>query len=189
MDRSGAALDVMTADSLVERMWDGDVDAFEVLYDRYHRLVYGVALRMSGDSRIAEDVSQTVFLKLWRSYERYARGNLAGWLTRVTRNQTIDVVRRLHLAASTSALEPVSSEVVLEDVCDRLEASWGRLAIVRALEQLRKEERVPIELGFFNGLTHVEIAHEIGVPLGTVKTRIRSGLQRLRSLLAVELAT
>jgi RNA polymerase sigma-70 factor (ECF subfamily) len=185
--RSDAGLDFMSADALVERMWEGDVEAFEVLYERYHLLVYGVALKISNDARVAEDVSQTVFLKLWRSYERYARGNLGGWLSRVTRNQTIDVVRRLEFAASATAWESTATETVLDDVCERLEASWGRQSIVRALEQLRSEERVAIELGFFNGLTHVEIARQISVPLGTVKTRIRSGLQRLRSILASEI--
>jgi RNA polymerase sigma-70 factor (ECF subfamily) len=186
--RSDAGLDFMSADSLVERMWEGDVEAFEVLYERYHLLVYGVALKISNDARIAEDVSQTVFLKLWRSYERYARGNLGGWLSRVTRNQTIDVVRRLEFAASATVWEATTCETVLDEVCERLEASWGRQAIVRALEQLRSEERTAIELGFFNGLTHVEISRQTGVPLGTVKTRIRSGLQRLRSILAAEIA-
>jgi RNA polymerase sigma-70 factor (ECF subfamily) len=185
--RSDAGLDFMSADSLVERMWEGDVEAFEVLYERYHLLVYGVALKISHDARIAEDVSQTVFLKLWRSYERYARGNLGGWLARVARNQTIDVIRRIEFATSATAWEMTTGETVLDDVCERLEASWGRQAIVRALEQLRSEERIAIELGFFNGLTHVEIARQTGVPLGTVKTRIRSGLQRLRSILAAEI--
>jgi RNA polymerase sigma-70 factor, ECF subfamily len=174
--------------ALLARVGDGDAAAFELLYDRYHRLVFGIALRICHDVHIAEDVVQTVFLKVWRSPGQYRQGCFGAWLSRVARNQSLDVLRKLSTTIDVPISTTQAGETGTSDVCDRLDASLVRCAIAGALKQLRDEERLLIELGFFRGLTHVELARETGIPVGTVKTRIRAGLRRLRSLLPVGVA-
>jgi len=176
------------SDVLVAQLWEGDVAAFDALYDRYRRLVFGIALRISHDPRVAEDVSQVVFFKLWRSLGQYREGNLSAWISRVTRNQTIDALRQLRPARDALVRDVPDGELGLDEICDRSEADWVNAAVVRALGKLRTEQRAAIELGFFQGLTQAQIALETGAPLGTVKTRTRTGLRRLRVLLASEIA-
>lgn len=154
-----------------------DAGAFERLYDAYHRLVYGVAMRVLGDRSGAEDVTQAVFLKLWSSPDAFQAGNFAGWLVRVSRNRALDAVRsKSRIAPQLSDPLPIS-DAPEQEVFAALDATRVRTA----LAQLPAEQRQPIELGFFDGLTHEEIARRTGAPLGTIKTRIRSGLRRLRS--------
>lgn len=162
-------------------LWDGGVVSFEVLYERHHRLVYGVARRISQDPKIAEDITQAVFLKLWRAQGQLSCGNLAGWLSRVARNSSLDVMRRR--SSTEVTLDPfIENNAAATRACDVLEPCT-RFSIHAALAQLRREHREAIELAFFSGLTHVEIAHRMNAPVGTVKTWIRSGLYRLRDLL------
>ncbi len=156
-----------------------DAAAFESLYDAYHRLVYGIAFRIVGDITVAEDVTQTVFLKLWSAPERFDSGNFSGWIARVARNQALDVVRRKsHSETELSEAMP-DSDLLEERVFSEIDADHVR----RAIAQLPAEQREPIELGFFGGITHAEIARRTGIPLGTIKTRIRTGLGKLRSAL------
>lgn len=157
-----------------------DADAFERLYDGYHRLVYGLALRVLGDAGGAEDVTQAVFLKLWRNPELFRGGNFPAWLARVARNAALDVFRSRAARAEGELPEALPADDALE------ETAFGRIDAERvraALAQLPKEQREAIELGFFGGVTHEEIARRTGFPLGTVKTRIRTGLRRLRTAL------
>lgn len=156
-----------------------DAAAFETLYDAYHRLVYGIAFRVLGDASAAEDVTQAVFLKLWSAPERFDSGNFGGWIARVARNQAVDVVRRKsHTETELSEAMP-DSDLLEEKVFSDIDADRVR----RALAQLPPEQREPIELGFFGGVTHAEIASRTGIPLGTIKTRIRTGLSKLRTAL------
>jgi RNA polymerase sigma-70 factor (ECF subfamily) len=156
-----------------------DAAAFESLYDAYHRLVYGVAFRVVGDATAAEDITQAVFLKIWTAPERFSDGNFGGWIARVARNQALDAVRRKsHAEAELSETMP-DSDLLEERVFSEIDAESVR----RALAQLPAEQREPIELGFFAGITHAEIARRTGIPLGTIKTRIRTGLGKLRSAL------
>jgi RNA polymerase sigma-70 factor (ECF subfamily) len=172
------------SDSGTPPLWAGDVTAFEALYDSHHRLVFGIAHRISQNQRTAEDVTQVVFLKLWRARGLFSDGNLAGWLARVTRNYTLDVLRRRHLSDVSLSDEDITAT---RNTCDPFEAVCLRHAVFEALEQLPREQCEVLELGFFGGLTHVEISRQTGVPLGTVKTRIRCGLQRLGALIAGDL--
>lgn len=163
----------------MDRIRARDAAAFEALYDRYHRLVYGVAFRMLGDGAGAEDITQAVFLKIWSSPHLYASGNLAGWIVRMTRNRALDVLR-----SKSHAHAELPPELPQEDVLE--ETAFAHLdgaAVRAALVHLPAEQREPIEMGFFGGVTQEEIARRTGVPLGTVKTRIRSGLRRLRGAL------
>lgn len=156
-----------------------DADAFEALYDAYHRLVYGVAFRMLGDAASAEDVTQAVFLKIWSAPDLFAAGNFAGWIVRITRNRALDVLR----SKSRNLGELPEQQPATDDLEENAFAAIDANLVRAALKQLPAEQREPIELGFFGGVTHEEIARRTSVPLGTVKTRIRSGLRRLRSVL------
>lgn len=163
---------------MLARVRSRDVSAFEALYDAHHRLVYGVALRVTADGPTAEDVTQSVFIKVWADPDAFRGGNFGAWIARVARNRALDAVR----ARRTRTHEELSLDLPLDFALD--EAALGNLdgARVRAaLERLPAEQRAAIELGFLGGLTHEEIARRTGAPLGTVKTRIRAGLRRLRA--------
>ena len=156
-----------------------DPAAFEALYDAHHRLVYGVAFRMLGQVGPAEDVTQAVFLKIWSSPDLFISGNFPGWLVRMTRNRCLDMLR----SKSRTTVELPSDLPDEEPLEDRAFAAIDAARVRMALKQLPPEQREPIEMGFFGGITHEEIARRTGVALGTVKTRIRSGLRRLRETL------
>jgi RNA polymerase sigma-70 factor, ECF subfamily len=175
--KAGAVED---ASRLMERVRAGDADAFEALYDRYHRLVYGLALRVLADRGAAEDVTQAVFLKIWDRPALFRGGNFAAWLARVTRNRAFDAVRARSVRAEGDFPASMPVDEALEEVAI---AHLDGARVRDALAQLPPEQREPIELGFFGGVTHQEIARRIGLPLGTVKTRIRTGLRRLRNAL------
>jgi RNA polymerase sigma-70 factor, ECF subfamily len=170
---------VEEAVGLMERVRARDADAFEILYDRYYRLVYGVALRVLTDPAAAEDVTQAVFLKLWSTPSLFRQGNFGAWIARVARNRSFDVLRSRELDGDRR-LNALPAEDALEDTA----LAWIDAERVRdALTALPAEQREAIELGFFGGATQEQIARQTGLPLGTVKTRIRTGLRRLRSTL------
>ncbi len=156
-----------------------DSAAFESLYDAHHRLVYGIAIRILGDTSAAEDVTQAVFLKVWTAPDRFESGNFAGWIARVARNLALDALRRKSRSETELSEAMPDSDFLEECVFSDLDAASVR----RALAQLPPEQREPIELGFFAGITHAEIARRTGIPLGTIKTRIRTGLRQLRNAL------
>jgi RNA polymerase sigma-70 factor, ECF subfamily len=163
---------------LIARIRAGDESAMTDLYDRYSGIVYGVALRVLGNTMAAEDVLQEVFLQLWRNPQAFDadRGRLAPWLAVIARNRAIDLLRKRPMEEDIDEL-PISTGVNLED-----EAS-ERMAIDKVrgvLAQLPADQRKTLELAYFEGLTHTEIASKTGEPLGTVKTRIRYGLLALR---------
>jgi RNA polymerase sigma-70 factor, ECF subfamily len=171
---------VEDAAGLMERVRARDADAFELLYDRYHRLVYGVALRMLTDPLAAEDVTQAVFLKLWSAPALFREGNFGAWIARVARNRALDVLRSRSSQGEPQLGDELSAADALEDTAlARIDAERVR----EALSQLPPDQREAIELGFFGGATHEQIARQTGLPLGTVKTRIRTGLRRLRGTL------
>jgi RNA polymerase sigma-70 factor (ECF subfamily) len=164
----------------MERVRARDVDAFEQLYDGYHRLVFGIALRMTNDATMAEDITQSVFLKLWSAPETFRDGNFSAWLSRVARNRVLDVLRSRASRPADEIPADVPAEFSLDDaVFARIDAQRVR----SALAGLGDEQRLLIEMGFFGGITHEEIARRTSIPLGTVKTRIRAGLRRMRDTL------
>jgi RNA polymerase sigma-70 factor (ECF subfamily) len=168
------------ASQLMERVRARDPEAFEAIYDRFHRLVYGVALRILADPTSAEDVTQAVFLKLWSSPASFRDGNFPAWLVRVARNRALDLVRTRAAHPQVDLPDSMPEQDALEDTAF---ANLNGESVRRALGQLAEHERTLIELGFFGGLTHQELAARTGTPLGTVKTRIRSALRKLRSAL------
>jgi len=164
---------------LIDRVRGRDRAAFEALYDRFKFVVYGVAIRMLGEQTAAEDVVQGVFLTLWSRPYAFGEGNLGAWLARVTRNRCLDLMRSRKAREQEIPVELIAEGTLDEAVFARLDGERVRAA----LAALPEDQRVPIEMGFFEGITHAEIATRTGAPLGTVKTRIRTGLRRLREQL------
>jgi RNA polymerase sigma-70 factor (ECF subfamily) len=171
---------VEDANELMGRVRGGDAAAFEALYDGYHRLVYGLALRVLSDPGLAEDVTQAVFLKIWSSPEAFCAGNFSSWIARVTRNRAVDVLRTRSAHAESELPDTLPLD---ENPEDAILALADAAAVRNALARLPGDQREAIELGFFGGITHEGIARRTGLPLGTVKTRIRTGLRRLRDAL------
>jgi RNA polymerase sigma-70 factor (ECF subfamily) len=161
------------------------VETFAGMFEENHALVAGIAFRILGDRFAAEDVTQSVFLKLWKCRREIVGDNVKGWLSRVARNEAIDVMRRGSRSCQTElSRASLECESPFANVSRFFEPHWTRLVVTSALARLSFEQRQALELGFFAGLTHEEIARALHVPLGTVKSRIRTGLQRMRKLLA-----
>jgi RNA polymerase sigma-70 factor (ECF subfamily) len=147
------------------------------LYDKYNRLVYTVSLRVLGEPQAAEDLQQEVFMRVWRKPDMQVSENgMAAWFAVVARNRSIDVIRQRKnfIDVDTAVME---NEMGFTPSFDR-----GRLAeqARKAMAQVSDEQQQAIQMAFFEGLTHTEIAERTGLPLGTVKTRIRSAVQSLR---------
>lgn len=169
---------------------DRDTRALEVLYDRYSRVVYSFALRIVADPQLAEEILQEVFFRVWQQGAGFqsTRGSLITWLLSITHNLSIDEVRKRNRRPQRADSE--DPELVLGSVADEgvsiEEEVWlsgVRSAITAALRQLPREQSDVIELAYFRGLTQREIAEALRQPLGTVKTRMRLGLQKLREQL------
>ncbi|HST12861.1 MAG TPA: sigma-70 family RNA polymerase sigma factor [Terriglobales bacterium] len=164
--------------ALVLAIRSGDQSAMASLYDRYSSVVYSVALRVLGDTGGAEDIQQEVFLQLWRNPGAFdaSRGNLGAWLAVITRNRAIDALRKRR-----PEIDP--EDVVLSVLPDMAgKADRFRIAEkVRAtLGSISTPQRLALEMAYYEGMTHTEIAAKTGEPLGTIKTRIRAGLMALR---------
>jgi len=172
-------------DALLTRVIARDATAFESMYDRYGRLVFGIARRILGDDVSAEDVTQAVFLKVWHAPTHFRMGSLSAWLARVARNAALDVLRTRsrHPTDSLSQMSPPTEPSVQSRVDDVVIDRLTGEAVRNALASVPEEQRSLIEMAFFDGLTHQQMAQRTETPLGTVKTRIRSGLRRLRTVL------
>jgi RNA polymerase sigma-70 factor (ECF subfamily) len=174
----GAASNVSTDATLLSAVRSGDEHAMAQLYDRYCSIVYSVALRVLGDTGVAEDILQEVFLQLWRSPDAFdpSRGSLPGWLAVIARNRAIDSLRKRRPETDITGI------VVSIEPDFASGAEWSRtLEKIRStLTSMPSPQRSALEMAFFDGLTHTEIAEKTGEPLGTIKTRIRAGLVTLR---------
>jgi RNA polymerase sigma-70 factor (ECF subfamily) len=153
----------------------------EAVYDRYSSVVYAVALRVLADTGKAEDVVQEVFMQLWRNPMRFDanRGSLGAWLAVIARNRAVDVLRKRHFESN------IEDIVVLvePDLASETDRSRAAKNVRSALNGMHPAQRHALEMAFFEGLTHTEIATKTGEPLGTIKTRIRAGLLALRKAL------
>ena len=164
--------------ALLAQVQRGDEASMAALFDRYSKVVYSVALRVLRDPAAAEDVLQEVFMQIWRNPDSFVatRGSLGGWLAVVSRNRSIDALRRKRPMEQVDDMA-LASNYNLADEAERnsmMEKARG------AIRLLPLEQRKTLEMAFFDGLTHSEIAEMTGDPLGTVKTRIRSALVSLR---------
>ena len=170
---------------LLERIAAGDGAAFEVLYRRYARAVFGLALRRLGDRSRAEEAVQETFTSIWRSARSYRRdrGPGAPWLYAIARHAIVDR-SRVRTDDPSDIPDTPSAEA---GPPERAEASYVSWRVHRALEELPASEREVLELAYWGGLSQSEVSDFLGIPLGTVKTRTRSGLGRLAGLLEGEL--
>jgi RNA polymerase sigma-70 factor (ECF subfamily) len=172
-----------TDEQLIRRIADADASALAELYDLYAPRVLGLLVKMLPSRSDADDVLQEVFWQVWKNAGRYdsQRGSPAVWLLVMARSRALDALRRkkasvpLEEFAEPSAWSPPSGDVERKESNDRIR---------RALAELTVEQQQAIQLSFFGGLTHPEIAEKLATPLGTVKTRIRLGMKRLRTALA-----
>ncbi len=163
----------------------------EVLYDRHSRQAFGLAYRMLGDGAAAEDVVQESFLSVWRQSERIdtARGKLQSLVLTVVHNKAIDFLRSRKSGSHDLPLEPAVSKAVEGDFTDRVAAAVDGEVVREALDSLPDDQREAVELAYYKGLTHTEISERLGLPLGTVKGRLRLALDKMRIVLGAERAT
>jgi RNA polymerase sigma-70 factor (ECF subfamily) len=172
--------------ALMGRLAAGDLTALETIYDRHGASAYALALRITADAALAEDVVQEAFVGLWINAARYSetRASVRTWLLSIVHHRAIDVVRRRRLTISLpSADEPADPALTGADVWPAVAGRLDREAIRAALATLSEVQREALELAYFGGLTQQEIAQRTGTPLGTVKSRVRLGLLALREQL------
>jgi RNA polymerase sigma-70 factor, ECF subfamily len=172
-----------TDSRLIERMANGDHDAFAGIYDRYASLVYAVAVRVLQDRMAAEDVVSDVFLQLWRSPGSFdeQRGKLASWLAVITRNRAVDALRKRRVEREDPLEDAPPAQIAIAD--DSHYAADFQKA-QKLMSALPAEQRRVLELAFLDGFTQSEISEKLGQPLGTVKSRIRNGLLALKKAMA-----
>lgn len=178
-------------EELVRRVAAKDEEALATLYARYRPLAFALAIRVVGDAGRAEDVLQDAFLAIWRKAGTYApgRGSARTWLSSIVRNRAIDIVR-----ASRERPVQDGEELLLgihdtaPSVFDQVAASIDGALTHQALGELPTEQRQAISMAYFGGLSHSEIASRTGLPLGTVKSRVRLGIQRMRDAMTVAAA-
>jgi len=188
-------LDYTTLDdeALLQLITHQQTDALSALYDRYGRLVFSLALQMMGEVSVAEEITQDVFLRVWEKAHTYRtdQARVSTWITSITRYRSIDLLRRRKSRPDHASLAwddlPLNATPVAEgDPEDMTELSMLQKRVRAAIAMLPSEQKKVLALAYFKGLTHSEIAELLGHPLGTVKTRIRAGMQKLRDILRDE---
>jgi RNA polymerase sigma-70 factor (ECF subfamily) len=177
-------------DELISRVVLRDSHALEMLYDRYSAIVYATALRMLGNIELAEEIVQEAFWRVWQRCGSFSsgRGQVASWIFGIAHNLCIDELRRQRVRPVAARGAEVEPELLAfpdqrADVAGLAMARERQRLIRSALAQIPSEQREAIELAYFGGLSQSEIAEKLEIPLGTIKTRIRMGLSKLRDLL------
>jgi len=164
----------------------GQLDALQELYDRYRVMAYSIALRITSDASLAEDVVQDAFLGVWRNASRYVegRGSVKTWVLAIVHHRAVDAVRRRRPTTELPEREDIPPpQLTVPDIWPDVAADLDRAEIAAALATLSPAQREAIELAYWGGLTQQEIAERTGAPLGTVKSRVRLGLLALRGAL------
>jgi RNA polymerase sigma-70 factor, ECF subfamily len=176
-----------TDDTLIAALAGRDLTALAALYDRYGRIAYALAYRILGEPEAAEDVVHDGFISAWRGAGSYRpeRGNVRGWLLSIVHHRAVDVLRR-KTTFRPAPLEAAEQRPADDDTAEEAARNVEHQSVRAALEALPPAQRRTIELAYFGGYTHVELAELMGVPLGTVKGRMRIGLQKLRRALERE---
>jgi RNA polymerase sigma-70 factor, ECF subfamily len=174
---------------LIRQVANQDRDAFSQLYDRFSSLVFTLAMRMLRARSDAEDLLQEVFVQVWRQARNYSteRGSPEAWIVNIARSRAIDKIRSIRRMEKSFVLtdDPARAESS-DNVESSAAESETRMAMNSALANLPDTQRKVLELAYFDGLTQTEIANRLAEPLGTVKTRMRSGIQRLRDMLGTQ---
>lgn len=168
---------------LVRRVESGDSDALRALYDRYSGIVFGMTYRLLGDRQAAEECTQDVFVSVWRTARSYEpnRARVSTWLLTIARNRAIDATRR-RAARPVDPHEDVRSVDESPDTADVVSTADEASRVAAAMAELPDPQREALSLAYFDGLSHTEIAERLGIPVGTVKGRIRLALDRLRAI-------
>jgi RNA polymerase sigma factor (sigma-70 family) len=172
-------------ETLLAGLAAGRLEALDILYERYRSMAFGIARRITADDGLAEDVVQEAFLGAWRAADRYVpgKGSVRTWLLAIVHHRAIDAVRRRRPVSDLPAEQEgarTPEPLVMPDVWGEVAGHLDRDAVVAALATLPQVQRETLELAYYSGLTQVEIAERTGVPLGTVKGRVRLALMALR---------
>jgi RNA polymerase sigma-70 factor (ECF subfamily) len=174
---------------LIRLIVRAQAEALHELYDRYSRLVFSLALGMVGDEATAEEITLDVFVKIWEKADTYRaeQAKVSTWLIRITRHHTIDVLRRQGVRSKQQrvswAEESTLPELRSESPEEVVEESMRREQVRAALAQLPVDQKQALALAYLQGYTHRQIAEKLNQPLGTIKTRIRLGMEKLRQIL------
>ncbi|GEP96472.1 RNA polymerase sigma factor [Chitinophaga cymbidii] len=169
---------------LVQGLRARDQQIFGYLYDNYAPALYGVVLKVLGDETAAGDILQEVFVKIWRSIERYdvEKGRLFTWMLNIARNTAIDSLRSKSHKLDQK-IQELGNDVYQQTSQLTVHPSFDHLGLTKVLEKLNKEQRIIIDLAYYKGCTQEEIARVLDIPLGTVKTRMRNAIIQLRNIL------
>jgi len=172
-------------EALLSLVASSDDQALAELYDRFGRVAYGLALRILRDETLAQDAVQEAFLAIWRSADRFLaeRAKASTWILTLVHRRSVDLVRREDRRRG-EPLESAGEPAAPETVEDEAALGFERRVVQEALSRLQPEQREALELGYYGGLTQSELAERLGLPLGTIKSRMFTGLSRLRELLA-----
>lgn len=171
--------------ALLVRIREKDERAIEALYSRYSGPLYSLAYQVTGADRFAQDVVQEVFVAVWKDAARFdpSRGAVSSWLFALARHKAIDLVRKEQNVRKHTADVDLEFHEADDDVDQEAWLRLRRDTVRAAIQQLPEAQRTALELAFFAGLTHVEVAEKLDIPLGTAKTRIRTALLKLRDIL------
>lgn len=179
-------------ETLLRLIASSQENALSELYDRYSRLVYSVALNTLADPERAEEVTQDVFIRVWEKAQTFdaAQGRVVSWLSSIARHRSIDLYRQAHSRSEDTVIHWQEAELIdppsEQNVEWEVDLAQRQQRIRRAVAQLPLEQKQALGMAFFQGLTHPEIARALNEPLGTIKTRIRLGMQKLRAILQDE---
>jgi RNA polymerase sigma-70 factor, ECF subfamily len=192
--KAGVVVDYKKFDdeSLIRLIVGSQTEALSELYDRYNHLVFGMARNAVSDQALAEEITQDVFMRIWNKASTYQveQGKVVNWIAGITRNRAIDVFRHQKSLQDDNSISledlPFFDPPDNLNVEREIESKFKKQRIQQALFQLPEEQRNALALAYFRGYTHEEAAEALGEPLGTVKTRIRLGMQKLRHLLEEE---
>ena len=175
---------ILADEDLISFVQTGDAEAFAMLYDRHSRAAYSLAYRMMGEKQAAEDLAQEAFIKVWRGAGSYRaqKGSVRTWILSIVHNRGIDQLRS-H-ASRRRTQEKIEASAASSQPSEAFAETWRNTQseqVREALNTLPKEQLKILELAYFSGYTHVQIAELLGVPLGTVKGRMRAGLKKMRA--------
>lgn len=174
-------------DILIQSLKNQEPKAFDELYERYSGALMGVIVSVTGDGETARDVLQETFVKVWKNIQKYdeSKGRLFTWLLNIARNTAIDHLRSSETKISKGKITSDKSDVVIENRMGSVSINTDIIGIKEVINKLSDDQRIVIEKAYFEGLTREDISEELNLPVGTVKTRLRSALIRLREILNV----
>ena len=168
---------------LLGQLADGDLAAFRMLYDNYHNKVFFYILRFTGSRQLAEDILQEAFVKIWNNFSSYeaSKGRLFTWMLNITRNLTIDTIRSKGYKKQTKIQ---SSENAVDNASNNINEKerFDGLGLRKQVTLLKEDQKQIIDLAYFEGFTQNEISQKLGIPLGTVKTRMRAAISELKKI-------